>query len=134
MVVNPGPPNAPNSFCAPCAMKMMPITTRANRSAQSTAEGSWMLMLDCMVSPCCRAQNQLPGSHFFASRAVTQMHQRGGRSVAPCPVFANRLSMARVDGPVIVVSSCRPLPRSLDKLLHRQRCAQRCTWLQYHRG
>src|SRR6266478_4901571 len=49
MVDSPGPPNAPNSFCAPCAMKMMPTRARVTRSAQSMAERSRIVASDAIT-------------------------------------------------------------------------------------
>src|SRR6266404_593449 len=49
MVDSPGPPNAPNGFCAPCAMKMTPTRARVARSAQSMAERSRIVTSDAIT-------------------------------------------------------------------------------------
>src|SRR2546425_652165 len=64
----PGPPNAPKSFCAPCAMKMTPTMARATRSAQSTAERSRIVASDAITLSLLDGENhskaRLAGHHL----------------------------------------------------------------------
>src|SRR5262245_41213385 len=45
MAASPGPPNAPKSFCAPCATKMTPTTSRSTSSGIPTdgRAGNWLV-------------------------------------------------------------------------------------------